>query len=222
MLAWRVPGQSPYRWVGYYLTSPCRRDTSWTGRRAALEAMGWGLAVLYVGQQAWEGAALREDSAAATSPACSRVLLTEERGRADADDAIARALAEGFASNSTIYLDIERMGSIPESMRAYYLAWVSRLWSDGRYRPGIYAHRLNAGQMHGDLEAIRATLQPRPAALRWWIAGGTGFALDGAPTGVGLGFANVWQGWHNVRETWNGVALDIDANVADRSSPSAP
>src|SRR4051812_24026985 len=49
--AWR--SASPYRWTGYYLAAPCHRDASWSGRRAALEAMGWGLAVIYVGQQDW-------------------------------------------------------------------------------------------------------------------------------------------------------------------------
>src|SRR4051812_31113627 len=54
MSAWRQPG-SPYEWVGYYLAAPCHRDPSWMGKRATLTAMGWGLAVLFVGQQTFEG-----------------------------------------------------------------------------------------------------------------------------------------------------------------------
>jgi Domain of unknown function (DUF1906) len=52
MHAWRTGG-SPYEWAGYYLPSPCHPDESWSGKRDTLTAMGYGLAVLYVGQQTW-------------------------------------------------------------------------------------------------------------------------------------------------------------------------
>ena len=221
MRAWQVP-RSPYRWVGYYLQSPCRRDISWTGTRGRLESMGWGLAVVYVGQQAWEAAGVRADTASLTPPACSRSLLTDARGRADADDAIARAAAEGFVSGTTIFLDLERMGAVPDSMRAYYRAWVSRLWTEGRFRPGIYAHRVNAADLYADIELIRSASPVRPPAPRWWLAGGSDFSLASAPRDVGFPFANIWQGWLNVRERWGEVALDVDVNVSDRASPSAP
>ena len=51
MQAWHDDGS--YEWVGYYLTAPCHRDTSWSGKRQQLTANGWGLAVVYVGQQTW-------------------------------------------------------------------------------------------------------------------------------------------------------------------------
>src|SRR5690348_6437830 len=44
MQAWRE--NAGYDWVGYYLTAPCHRDGSWSGKRDTLEAMGWGLAVV--------------------------------------------------------------------------------------------------------------------------------------------------------------------------------
>lgn len=52
MLAWRTGG-APYEWTGYYLPSPCHPDDGWSGKRATLTAMGYGLAVVYVGQQTW-------------------------------------------------------------------------------------------------------------------------------------------------------------------------
>jgi len=52
MRAWRT-GDSPYHWSGYYLPSPCHQDEGWEGKRETLTAMGYGLAVLYVGQQTW-------------------------------------------------------------------------------------------------------------------------------------------------------------------------
>jgi hypothetical protein len=52
MLAWRTGG-APYEWTGYYLPSPCHPDEGWSGKREALTEMGYGLAVIYVGQQTW-------------------------------------------------------------------------------------------------------------------------------------------------------------------------
>lgn len=52
MLAWRTGG-APYEWTGYYLPSPCHPDEGWSGKRATLTSMGYGLAVVYVGQQTW-------------------------------------------------------------------------------------------------------------------------------------------------------------------------
>ena len=51
MNAWRRSGE--YEWVGYYLKAPCHTEKSWSGKRARLMAGGWGLAVIYVGQQTW-------------------------------------------------------------------------------------------------------------------------------------------------------------------------
>jgi hypothetical protein len=50
--AWRDAG-SPYEWAGYYLPSPCHPDQSWSGKRETLSSLGYGTAVLYVGQQTW-------------------------------------------------------------------------------------------------------------------------------------------------------------------------
>src|SRR5688500_20340906 len=49
MRAWRT-GNSPYSWSGYYLKSPCHQDDGWMGKRATLTDMGYGRAVLSVGQ----------------------------------------------------------------------------------------------------------------------------------------------------------------------------
>lgn len=55
MRAWRQDG-APYEWVGYYLPSaPCHKGETWGGKRQTLADMGWGLAVIYVGQQVWSG-----------------------------------------------------------------------------------------------------------------------------------------------------------------------
>ncbi len=52
MRAWRTGG-SPYEWTGYYLPAPCHPDDGWSGKRETLTQIGYGLAVIYVGQQTW-------------------------------------------------------------------------------------------------------------------------------------------------------------------------
>jgi hypothetical protein len=56
MRAWKDEDGAPYEWVGYYLPSaPCHKGDSWSGKRQRLADMGWGMAVIYVGQQVWSG-----------------------------------------------------------------------------------------------------------------------------------------------------------------------
>ena len=64
MAAWKESGE--YEWVGYYLKAPCHSDNSWLGTRERLVNQGWGLAVIYVGQQTW-GKKLTLASATKTS-----------------------------------------------------------------------------------------------------------------------------------------------------------
>jgi hypothetical protein len=226
---WRYPGDaamqawreaSPYRWVGYYLPAPCHRDSSWAGRREALDRMGWGVAVLYVGQQVFEGEP-PPDSTAATPVVCSRTLLTEAQGRRDAADAVARMAAEGFAPGTVVFLNVERSETLPAEMGAYYRAWTAGVLADGRYRPGTYAHRLNADALFAlALAAYRAA--GRADTPPFWVAGSGDFALDRAPEDVGARYARAWQGLFDTPRTWGGVTLTVDENVSRSPSPSAP
>jgi hypothetical protein len=233
MRAWVRPN-SPYHWVGYYLPAPCHRDASWAGKRETLAAMGWGVAVIYVGQQTWEGVPerapapdtaraagdpLRAEATAQRSIVCSRTLLTSARGAAEADDAIAKAVADGFPRGTQIFLDVERMTSISPAMRDYYRAWVARMLADGRFRPAIYAHYRNAAEIYADVRAAfdAAGVRDEPS---FWVSSPSSFALTNAPSDVGFKFARVWQGVLDASETWNGVALRVDVNVADSPSPS--
>lgn len=237
MRAWRQA--SPYVWVGYYLPAPCHRDASWAGKREALVGMGWGTAVIYLGQQDWAAmpnrpaapdSAARADSAAASDsaaavpappPACSAIHLTTPRGATDAADAAARTAAEGFPAGTVIYLDVERVTTVSPALAEYVRAWVSGVLADGRYTPGIYVHRLNADPV---AIATRAAYAARGRANDppFWVTSSTGFALELPPSGSGVPYASVWQGPLDVRETYGGTTLQIDANVADTRSPSAP
>ena len=223
MRAWQDEG-SPYEWVGYYLPAPCHRDDSWSGKRETLTSMGWGLAVIYVGQQTWDG--IPGPSAKAVAAArrrgtleCHRSLLSAQQGRDEADDAVARTVAEGFAAGTTIFLDIEYMDVVSPRMREYYRAWVARVLADGRFRPGVYAHTRNAARIHADVRDV-FSLMGVDAEPAFWIASGRDFDTDKHPTDVGHAFAHAWQGVLDIVQTWNGVTLPIDVNVAAVPSPS--
>jgi len=218
MAVWRR--ESPYRWVGYYLDAPCRPASTWTGKRATLAAQGWGLAVLYVGEQQWA------DTTSYTPTAgerllCSRANLTAAQGAADAADAIRVAQAEGFPAGTRIYLNVERVDSVGAGLADYVRAWMRALLDAGTYRPGLYAHDANATALYAllmrDFTARGAGTGPAV-----WVARSGNFDLNAAPRESGHPYARVWQGRFNVDESWGDTRIRIDANVADSPSPSSP
>ncbi|HKO16444.1 MAG TPA: glycoside hydrolase domain-containing protein [Gemmatimonadaceae bacterium] len=254
MQAWREDGS--YEWVGYYLPAPCHKDDSWSGKRAMLQDMGWGMAVVYVGQQTWGKTPGKAEVVtkyvtrrvkqvthrhgkrvvhtvskrvpikvlvaprAEPGSTCSAHFVSGPRGRSEADDAIARTVAEGFPRGTVIFLDVEHMNVIPSAMRDYYRQWTARVLEDGRYRPGVYVHTANAATIYQDLKAVyqAAGVDEEPP---FWIAGNTSdFTPDKLPTDVGHQFAAVWQGILDRVEERNGHKLPIDVNVAATPSPS--
>lgn len=254
MRAW-LAADKPYRWVGYYLSAPCHTDPSWEGKRETLSNMGWGMAVIYVGQQTWGRTPGQKVAVtryitkrvrqvrtrngrrvvryvnkrvpvrvlvtprASRGSSCSTQFVSAARGTADANDAIAKTAAEGFARGTVIFLDIERMDAVPRAMRAYYSAWTKRVLEDGRFRPAYYAHSHNANLIYRDVKQVLAGAGIS-ADPPFWIASVRGFSIDKAPSEVGHAFAQVWQGILDVVETHNGVKLPIDVNVAQLPSPS--
>src|SRR5947207_709536 len=98
MRTWKETPGSPYSWVGYYLPSPCHANKSWVGKRDTLQTMGWGLAIIYVGQQTW-GKTPRKLSLSQLNALrrrrtdCSTDLIRTDEGTQNADEAAARASA---------------------------------------------------------------------------------------------------------------------------------
>ena len=226
MQAWKSEPGAPYKWVGYYLPSPCHKDASWTGKRQTLVDMGWGLAAVYVGQQSWGRVpkpmtAKKAASLARSRTTCDADFLSAERGAADARDAIAVTQREGFAPRSVVFLDIERMERMPEAMRAYYRAWARTMLADKRYLPGVYVHAHNAQAVHDDLAAEFAAANEKEEP-RIWVASGRGFEETKAPQDVGFAFAGVWQGMLDVARRVANIKLPIDVNVSTWTSPSDP
>jgi len=209
MSAWKESGE--YEWVGYYLAAQCHSDTTWAGKRDRLVGDGWGLAVIYVGQQTWgksyvpvtttkkvrvpvkrKGKTVHVTRTmkrtttipvATTSAGCSAQYVNERQGSIDAHDAIAKATREGFAPGTVIFLDVEYMASVPQRMRDYYIAWVKTIRADGMFKPGVYAHTRNAATIYDDIGDVP-----------FWIAGSGDFGPGRAPTDVGHTFASAWQG----------------------------
>ncbi|HEY4131440.1 MAG TPA: glycoside hydrolase domain-containing protein [Gemmatimonadaceae bacterium] len=223
MRAWKNTPGAPYSWVGYYLPSPCHDDKSWTGKRNTLQAMGWGVAIVYVGQQTWGKTPhtlsdAQRDAIRAKND-CAADLVSASEGTRNANDAIARTKAEGFTQGSVIFLDLERMEKIPSAMRDYYSAWVKRVLEDGTYRPGVYAHEHNAQSIYDDVLALYKAAG-RDEEPRFWVAGGKGFDEGRAPQDVGYAFAGMWQGIIDVARSVANIKLPVDVNVGSWASPS--
>ena len=223
MKAWKHTPGSPYKWVGFYLPAPCHNDESWSGKRDSLVAMGWGLAVVYVGQQTW-GRTPRRLTAAKRAALrkkndCSTDLLSKDEGILNADDAVKRARAEGFPPGAVVFLDLERMESIPAAMRVYYKAWVARMLETRAYTPGIYTHRHNAESIFADVRQVFRAAGDT-STPRFWIAGGKDFNVGKAPQDVGFAFAGVWQGVLDVARSVASIELPVDVNVSAWRSPS--
>lgn len=223
MKAWKETPGSPYAWVGYYLPAPCHDDRSWVGKRDTLQHLGWGVAIVYVGQQTWgrtpKTLTPAQRTALQKKTDCSADLISAEEGKANADDATARAADEGFAPGAVVFLDIERMQTVPHAMRDYYRAWAARMLENGKYKPGVYAHQFNAQQIFTDVKDV-FTAAGDTSTPRMWIAGGKGFDTGRAPQDVGYTFAGVWQGVIDVARSVANIKLPVDVNVASWLSPS--
>lgn len=223
MRAWKKAPGAPYSWVGFYLPSPCHADDSWIGKRDTLSQMGWGMAIVYVGQQTWGKTPRRLTSAQRAAikkkTKCSADLLSAEEGTSDADDATTIAKSEGFAPGSVVFLDLERMEKIPDGMREYYRAWTARMLQNGIFQPGFYAHEHNAQDIFNDV-SVEFQKADSKAEPRFWIAGGKGFDEGRAPQDVGYRFAGVWQGVIDVARSVANIKLPVDVNVGQWASPS--
>lgn len=235
--ALRVWGaSSPYEWVGYYLVAPCQTGASWVGKRAAIREAGFGTAVVFIGEQDWAGPPSDSGAAAMSGgKQCTVANLTTAKGSIDAVRADSTAAAEGFPNGTVIYLDIERVETLSARFSAYIKSWVHDMLASGRYVPGIYVHERNAEAVRAIVVAEYAAARTRGSAVSagqppiWVAARPAGFGtpantfdlVTARPATSGFQFATIWQGVFNVTETWGGVTLLIDANVATSRDPSS-
>jgi hypothetical protein len=207
------------------------------GRYGTVTTLGWGTAVLYVGQQDWSLIPDRivtarrafetpffdrhGGAAASAVVTCSASLLSAAQGAAEAADAAARIAGEGVPLGSAIFLDVEYVTTVSQALTDYVSAWIAGVLADGRFRPAVYCAKSNAESIRAvALAAYRAA--GRSDAPPFWIASAAGFDITRAPPAVGLSYAAVWQGMFDVSQSWGGLAATIDVDVASSPSPSAP
>ncbi len=210
--------ESPYRWVGYYLPAPCYTGTSWVGTRPRLASMGWGTAPIFVGEQDWSVIQPGDTTVAEEGARCTTQNLTPAQGTLDAAAADSLLDAEGFVPGTPVFLDVERMERVTGAMESYVLAWFREMLRRGRYTPALYAHERNVTSLY---EAARSAFAEagRSDAPFLWVARAGDFAVTRRPADSGILSASIWQGLFDTDETWGGVTLRVDANVALSSVP---
>jgi len=84
---------------------------------------------------------------------CDASLVSASRGEQDADDAIAKTLAEGFSTGSVVFSTWSTWTRCPRQCVTINIAWTRRILTDGRFRAGIYAHTHNADVIYADVRA---------------------------------------------------------------------
>ena len=169
---------TPLAFVAAYLApAPSQGYTGWMPAVPTLRTMGWGIAPVYVGQQA------------AGSPGSHT--LTAAQGATDALDATMLAQAAGLDAGSVVYLDVELGGTLAPEQITYIVAWVTAM-NGGTYRPGVYcSFSQTAAQIVANVGDI-------PVWVFHPVVSGPAnvdLALEGAPdpAGSGFGAALVWQ-----------------------------
>jgi hypothetical protein len=121
------------RWCGFYLApAPSHASTAWMGQKTGLDAQGWGVAPLYVGQQVIPPGSQQPSQA---------------QGQIDGADAVGLMKSAGFAVGRFVYLDIENGAPLTAAQHLYTAAWVDAVTAAG-YGAGVYCSHTIAGDVH--------------------------------------------------------------------------
>ncbi len=112
-----------FAFIGYWLNNPPGAESnSWAGKRAGLEAMGYGFLLLFNGRE-YKDLKASGDAAGV--------------GSRDAAAAVRAAASEGFPKRAIIFLDQEQGGRMLPEQRAYIHAWIDGVVKGG-YGVGVY------------------------------------------------------------------------------------
>jgi hypothetical protein len=177
-----------FAFTGYWLNNPpdANRNT-WTGKRASLQAMGFGFLLLFNGRE-YKDLKASGDAAGI--------------GSRDAAAAVQAATAEGFPKKAIIFLDQEQGGRMLPEQRAYIHAWIDGVVKGG-YGAGIYcsgiAFRESSKLSVVTANDIRDNLGGRE--VRFFVSNDQCQPSPGcvfpnpppAPAKSGIPFAQVWQ-----------------------------
>ncbi len=173
---------------GYWLNNPPGAKTnSWTGKRKTIEAAGFGFLVLFNGRTYAEIKSAGDASGL---------------GSSDAAAAVSAARAEGFPSQTTIFLDQEQGGRLLVEQRSYLHAWIDGV-NSARFAAGVYCSGIAAREAPGAFivtaEDIRKNAGERK--IKYWVVndscppspGCTVSRKNLSPESSGIAFADVWQ-----------------------------
>lgn len=211
-------------WCGYYLApAPNRSPTGWPGQYQTLQAAGWGVVPIYVGQQ---------DARTGTGTYTPSSILTADQGTTDAKNAVQLAQADGFPGGTYIYLDWEYGGLDANGAIDYIRSWIVGVVGDGTYMPAIYCSHTAAAAVVSILDSI----DPTPAAQLWcWKVpttsdhpynGDLNAVPTPAPSGSGFAAASAWQRDQNTIVMLPGDApvhsLKVDFSSSLSPNPAAP
>ena len=195
MAVWKKA--SPYRFVAYYLRSPCHSNASWSGKRHALTDLGWLLVPVYVGRN--------------TTGPCSSMAPTSELGASDATDAVQKATVEGLPSDSVLFLDVEAADTPTPGLLDYVAAWATVV-KGGHFFPGVVCLRKNADALQAKVQNVWPAKQDLPV---FWIMASGRLAIDSSlPADSGVAFAALWLGNFDQVRTFGGTKLMVDESVA--------
>jgi Domain of unknown function (DUF1906) len=112
-----------FSFSSYWLSPPPGEKTNtWRGKRKLFLAQGFGFLVLYRGRDSKE---FKKQAGAIA------------KGVQDGKSAAANAKAEGFATGTIIFLDIEEGGRLPSAYHAYLHAWHDEL-TKASFSSGVY------------------------------------------------------------------------------------
>ena len=177
-----------FAFTGYWLNNPPGANTnSWTGKREALQQIGYGFLLLFNGREYKE---LKASGNAAGV------------GTRDAEAATRTAQKEGFPRKAIIFLDQEQGGRMLPEQRAYIHAFVDGLKRAG-YRAGVYCsgipYRESGNATVITANDIREHAEGRE--IHFFISNdqcgpspGCVFpATPPKPNESGIGFADAWQ-----------------------------
>jgi hypothetical protein len=177
-----------FSFASYWLSAPPgEKVNTWRGKRELLRSHGFGFAVLYRARQSGE---IKTETVA------------KQKGVLDARNAAASAKREGFAAQTTIFLDIEEGGRLPATYHEYLRAWTDELARSG-YRAGVYCSGIPVDEGGGVTIITAADIRNNIGArdLVYWVynvvcppSPGCGAPQNPPPVfASGLSYAAVWQ-----------------------------
>lgn len=197
---------TPFNFTGFYLgPAPNHSDTSWMSKKNYLQNVGYGLAVLYVGLQAGDSN------------------LTYSQGQLHGADAATLAEKAGFTlTNTVIFLDVEQGGQLQPDFLSYIEGWIDHIAANTIYMPGIYCSYFQTA------DQIRNTGPNAMNDCVYWVyninlspSPGCDASASLDPTTSEVSFAFLWQYAQNCSQTYNGVTLNVDLDVAGSANPSS-